>query len=215
MSKMDKFRYIVMMLMLMAVSAMYAQDLSDPVDYVGASYDIYVPSNYAPPSRIERSTFQKGIGVSTDVLEIALPVAALVGTAINRDWEGLKQAAFTAVAAGGVNLILKFTVRELRPDHSNYHSFPSMHSTIAFGTAAFLQRRYGWKFGVPAYALATYVAVGRVLAKKHHWWDCVVGAAIGAGSAYIFTTPWANKHDFSMVPVANQEYIGLATQFSF
>lgn len=176
---------------------------------------ILVPANYMPPTALERTSFQKGVGVSTDVLAAGLPVAALIGSAINRDWEGMKQAGFTAAAVVGTNLILKFTVRELRPDHSNYHSFPSMHSSVAFASAAYLQRRYGWKFGAPAYALATYVGVGRVLAKKHHWWDCVAGAAIGAGSAYIFTTPWARKHEFSLMPVADESFVGFTSNISF
>ncbi|MDE6272960.1 MAG: phosphatase PAP2 family protein [Muribaculaceae bacterium] len=168
-----------------------------------------------PPGKLQRTSFQKGIGVSTDVLALALPAGAIIATAINGDWEGMTQIGFTALVAGGTNLLLKYTVRELRPDYSNYHSFPSLHSTAAFASAAYLQRRYGWKFGGPAYAVATYVAVGRVMAKKHHWWDCVVGAAIGAGSAYLFTTPWAKKHEFAVVPVANEEYIGVATSFNF
>ncbi len=177
--------------------------------------EILVPDGYKPPAAIERTTFQKGVGISTDVLAAGLPVAALLGSAINRDWEGMKQAGFTAVAVVGTNFILKYTVRELRPDHSNYHSFPSMHSSVAFASAAYLQRRYGWKFGAPAFALATYVGVGRVLAKKHHWWDCIAGAAIGAGSAYIFTKPWARQHDFTLMPVADDTFVGFTTSLSF
>lgn len=177
--------------------------------------EILVPSDYMPPHKIERTDFQRNVGISTDVLAVALPVAAIAGTAINCDWEGMKQIGFTAAVAGGVNLLLKFTVRELRPDHSNYHSFPSLHSTTAFASAAYLQRRYGWKFGAPAYALATYVGIGRVVARKHHWWDCVAGAAIGAGSAYIFTTPWAKKHEVSFLPVADENYVGVISSFKF
>ena len=158
-------------------------------------FSISAENLYAPVapvlSPIERTTFQKGVGVSTDITVVALPVAALTTVLIERDWQGLKQGVFTGIAAAGSMLILKYSVSELRPDHSNYHSFPSGHSTIAFASAAFMQRRYGWKWGIPAYTVATYTAVGRVLAKKHHWWDCVAGAAIGAASAYIFTTPWA------------------------
>ncbi|MDE6330005.1 MAG: phosphatase PAP2 family protein [Muribaculaceae bacterium] len=182
---------------------------------VSAQQSIYVPDNYMEPAALERTSFQKGIGVSTDVTALALPVATLAGVIIAGDWEGLKQGAFTAAAVGGATLILKYSVRELRPDRSNYHSFPSMHSSVAFASAAFLQRRYGWKFGAPAYAVATYTAVGRVLAKKHHWWDCVAGAAIGAAGAYIFTTPWAKKHEFSVLPAASEEYVGLEATISF
>lgn len=179
-----------------------------------AQSEIYFPP-YQAPTIIERTSVQKGIGVSTDIVAVALPVAALAGVIITQDWEGLKQAAFTAIAATGASFILKFSVRELRPDNSNFHSFPSFHSASSFATAAFLQRRYGWKFGAPAYALATYTAIGRVVAKKHHWWDCVVGAAIGAGSAYIFTRPWAQQHDFAIVPMADEEHIGFAASITF
>lgn len=145
-----------------------------------------------------RTSSQKGVGVSTDVAVIALPVATLAGVIIERDWEGLKQGAFTAAATAGATLILKYSVREDRPDHSNRHSFPSGHTSTSFATATFLQRRYGWKLGVPAYAVATYIGWGRVYARKHHWWDVVAGAAIGAGSALIFTTPFAREHDLQI-----------------
>ena len=176
--------------------------------------EIYYPE-MTVPAPIERTGFQKGIGISTDVIALALPVSTIAGVLIAQDWEGLKQGAFTAAASVGAMLILKYSVRELRPDHSNYHSFPSGHTTVSFASAAFLQRRYGWKFGAPAYALATYTAVGRVLAKKHHWWDVVAGAAIGAARAYIFTTPWAREHEFSMAPVATDEAVGLTASFTF
>lgn len=181
-------------------------------------FSISAENLYAPVapvlSPIERTTFQKGVGVSTDITVVALPVAALTTVLIERDWQGLKQGVFTGIAAAGSMLILKYSVSELRPDHSNYHSFPSGHSTIAFASAAFMQRRYGWKWGIPAYTVATYTAVGRVLAKKHHWWDCVAGAAIGAASAYIFTTPWAREHEFSMAPVATDSAVGLTLSMS-
>lgn len=175
---------------------------------------IYYPP-VTPLKPIEQTHFQKGVDISTDVVVLALPVAALAGVCIAHDWQGLKQGVFTAAASVGSMLILKYSIRELRPDHSNYHSFPSGHSTVAFATAGFLQRRYGWKFGAPAYALATYTAVGRVLAKKHHWWDVVAGAAIGVGAAYVFTTPWAKQHDFSMAPAANDQYVGLSASMTF
>ncbi|MDE6294774.1 MAG: phosphatase PAP2 family protein [Muribaculaceae bacterium] len=175
---------------------------------------IYYPP-VSPLEPLAQTPFQKGVDTSTDIVAMTLPVATLAGICIARDWQGLKQAAFTAAASIGSMLILKYSVRELRPDHSNYHSFPSGHSTVAFAAAGFLQRRYGWKFGAPAYALATYTAVGRVLAKKHHWWDVVAGAAIGVGSAYIFTTPWARHHDFAIVPAANDQYIGLSASMNF
>lgn len=166
------------------------------------SQDVIVPGEISVPD-FTPSSAQKAVATSTDVLMIALPAAALAGTLIARDWTGLKQGVFTALATAGATLILKYSVHERRPDFSNYHSFPSGHTATTFATAAYLQRRYGWKFGGPAYALATYVAWGRVFAKKHHWWDVVAGAAIGAGSAYIFTRPWAREHQLSVAPATD------------
>ena len=208
-----KSKIIILLMFLIPAFAMPAQSISY-ADLNLADNTIYIPS-LAEPAPFERSSFQKGIGVSTDVVAVALPLATLAGVLIAKDWQGLKQAAFTAVAAGGATLILKYAVSEQRPDFSNYHSFPSMHSSVTFATAAFLQRRYGWKFGAPAYALATYTAVGRVLAKKHHWWDCVAGAAIGAGSAYIFTRPWAKKHELAVMPAADDTHIGFVASMTF
>ncbi|MBD5329144.1 MAG: phosphatase PAP2 family protein [Bacteroides sp.] len=158
---------------------------------------------------------QKGVATSTDVLVIALPAAALTGVLVQKDWKGLIQGVETAGVTAAATLILKYSIKERRPDYSNTHSFPSGHSSISFATAAFVQRRYGWAVGAPAYALSCYVAWGRVFAKKHHWWDVCAGAAIGAGSAYIFTRPFAKKHNLQIAPVADTHHIGAYASFEF
>lgn len=162
-----------------------------------------------------RSRSQKGVALSTDILTLAMPVATLTGVLVTKDWTGLKQGAFTAAATAGMTLILKYTAKETRPDFSNNYSFPSGHTAISFATAAFLQRRYGWKFGAPAYAVAAYVGWGRVFSKKHFWWDALAGAAIGAGSAYIFTRPFAQKHEFSVTPVSDGHTFGFSASMVF
>jgi len=167
------------------------------------------------PAPIERTSSQKGVGISTDVITIAMPVATLTYVLINQDWQGLKQGAFAAVTSLGATYILKYTVKKERPDLSDNHSFPSAHTSTMFANAAFLQRRYGWKFGAPAFVLATYVGWGRTYAKKHDWWDVVAGAAIGAGSAYIYTRPWSKKHELTLAPVSDGQYFGLAGSFKF
>jgi membrane-associated phospholipid phosphatase len=74
---------------------------------------------------------------------------------------------------------LKFTVQRERPDQSNHYSFPSGHSASAFATAGVLQRHYGWKVGVPATLLATYVSTARVHDNRHYLSDVIFGAAMG------------------------------------
>ena len=92
---------------------------------------------------------------------------------------------------------LKYTVRRERPDGSNNLSFPSGHSASAFATATVLHRYYGWKAGVPAYALGSYVALARMSWNKHHATDVVMGAGIGIASARTVTMSVA-KSRFSI-----------------
>ena len=158
---------------------------------------------------------QKAVKTSTDIVALALPAATLVGTLCMRDWKGLVQGVEVAAATAGVSLILKYGVKEWRPDFSNTHSFPSAHTSRSFATAAFLQRRYGWAFGAPAYALSCYVAWGRVFSKQHHVWDVVAGAAIGAASAYLFTTPFARKHNLAIAPTSDGSSIGATASITF
>ncbi len=165
--------------------------------------------------RYHRSDAAKGVQISTDVILVALPAATITGVLFAKDWEGLKQGAFTAAATVGASILLKYTVNERRPDYSDCHSFPSAHTSITFASAAFLQRRYGWKFGGPAYALAAYVGWGRVYAGKHHWWDVAAGAAIGAGSAYIFTKPFAQKHELAIAPFTDGRNWIVSTSLTF
>lgn len=162
-----------------------------------------------------QSQTQRRVDRTTDVVALALPVSALVGTLCLKDWEGLKQGAEAAALTAGITLAMKYGIKEWRPDMSDTHSFPSGHSAVTFATSAYLQRRYGWAYGGPAYALSCYVAWGRVFARKHHLWDVVAGAAIGAGSAYLFTTPFARKHNLQISPVSDGTNIGVYASLEF
>ncbi len=82
---------------------------------------------------------------------------------------------------------LKYTIRRERPDSSDNKSFPSGHSSSMFATATVLHRYYGWKAGVPAYALGGYVALARMAWNRHHITDVVMGAGFGIASARTVT----------------------------
>jgi len=66
-----------------------------------------------------------------------------------------------------------------RPDGTSTNSFPSGHTSNSFTWATIAQRRYGWKVGAPAYAIASYVGVSRLQSRKHHLTDIIAGATIG------------------------------------
>lgn len=96
---------------------------------------------------IEVSGTRKAVRTSGDVGALLLPVAGVTAVLLQKDWQGLKQGVFSGVTTLGVTYALKYIVKKERPDRSDNHSFPSMHTSTSFAAAAFIQRRYGWKWG--------------------------------------------------------------------
>ncbi len=133
------------------------------------------------------------IAEAGDVLQFVLPATAAGLTLGYRDGQGTLQFGESAALTLGVTYGLKYTVNERRPNGGS-QSFPSGHSSISFSSAEFMRKRYGWEYGVPAYAAASFVAYSHVEAREHHPHDVVAGAAIGIVSSYIFTKPYKGWH---------------------
>ncbi|MEQ1725348.1 MAG: phosphatase PAP2 family protein [Sphingopyxis sp.] len=125
---------------------------------------------------------------ASSVVRTALVAAALGTPLIEGDDEGLRQGAFSLGAAFLATEGLKRTFPESRPDGSDNRSFPSGHTSVSFAAAASLQQRHGWEVGVPAHLAAAFVGVARHEARKHHWHDVLVGAAIGEASGLLLTS---------------------------
>jgi membrane-associated phospholipid phosphatase len=96
------------------------------------------------------------------------PCVARVGAALFR----------AQLIAQGLTLALKETSRRSRPAGGGF-SFPSGHTAMSFASATVLQQEFGWKVGIPAYAVASYVAASRVQMKRHYLSDVTFGAALG------------------------------------
>lgn len=137
-----------------------------------------------------------------DILQIALPAAAGLTTLFIKDWEGSKQFVFSYATNFVTTHALKKLVRKKRPEGRDlYDAFPSGHTSSAFTGAAFIQRRYGWKYGKYAYFLAAIVGISRMEGPDgwHDLWDVIAGAGIGIGSVYLFTKPYEhNKYNISL-----------------
>ena len=105
---------------------------------------------------------------------------------MHNDGEGLLQLTEGAVYTALATHTLKFAVNKERPDGGDY-SWPSGHTSAAMQGAAYLQFRYGWEYGVPAYAAASLVGYSRVQADKHYVRDVVAGAVLATGIQYMVT----------------------------
>src|SRR5882757_6218761 len=151
--------------------------------------------------------------LGTDVA-IALPVIAGGITLAKDDWKGTAQLTVDTIATVGVAYGLKHVIREQRPDKSDFMSMPSDTPALAFAPANFLWDRYGWHYGVPAYAAATFVAWSRVDAQQHHWYDVTASAALAFGVSKIFTTRYQPRGlSYGVTPTDGGMYAALEYKF--
>ena len=160
------------------------------------------------------SARESAIELSGDILAAGLPViAGSVSLLYESNLQGAYQFTETYASQLALTYALKYIVNEKRPNGGAY-SFPSAHTASAFSSAAFIQKRYGWKYGLPAYILAGYTGWTRVYAKKHFVWDVAAGAIIGTGCAYIFTKPY-EKNKLSLSFGKEDEYYVVNVGFEF
>ena len=153
---------------------------------------------------------------STDVLSIVPTMTGLCMAIVNEDKKGAVELGLSTATALVANYALEAAIKKDRPDGTGSHAFPSTHTLLAFNGSTFMIKRYGWKWGVPAYAVSAYVAWGRTHADKHDWWDVLGGAALGAGAALIYTHKFSKATDVTIAPVVlDGEAKGLMARIVF
>ncbi|ALO36570.1 phosphoesterase [Colwellia sp. MT41] len=150
---------------------------------------------------------------SGDIIHLLLPATALTASLVIEDnyqgsWQLIKSGLVSRVAVEGI----KFTVEKDRPDGSGDDSLPSGHTADSFAAATFIQQRYGWQWGIPAYIGATFVGYSRVQSNKHYAVDVLAGAAIGVISGLYFTEPYSG---ITILPTASLGHYGLSFSGTF
>lgn len=105
------------------------------------------------------------------------------------------------LSSGAVVWGLKVAIDRPRPNGGKY-SFPSGHTAATFAIAPVLQKHYGWRLGVPAYAVAALTAAARMEDQRHYLSDVLFGAAIGIAAGY-----WA-VGDHELLTFVDQLVIG-------
>ena len=134
-----------------------------------------------------QKTHHDRIETAGQVVAIALPVVAGGISAWKGDWTGVGQLVLSTGATVGTAFLLKHVVHEQRPDHSDNQSFPSDTAALAYAPADYLWRRYGWQYGIPAYAAASFVGYSRVESKQHHWWDVAASGVMAFGYNWLIS----------------------------
>ena len=122
-----------------------------------------------------------------DILMVALPASAYLLTLHKQDEPGAWMLARSLGLSALTTLALNSVIEKDSPNGSSDDAFPSGHTAIAFGAAGFIQKRYGWRSGIPAYAVASYVGWLRVETDDHDSADVIGGAAVGILSSYLLT----------------------------
>lgn len=157
-------------------------------------FNLTIGQEIDSPQEIRRETNIQRFG---DYAQFAPTAVSLIAIIAKKDEQGFWQLSKSVGANLTATWILKYAIDKPRPEgRTDGHAFPSGHTSFAFQGASFLQRRYGWKYGVPAYALAAYVGWSRMegIGERHDGWDVLAGAAVGIGSTYLFTTPYMEEH---------------------
>ena len=105
------------------------------------------------------------------------------------------------VLAQLVTQTIKYTVRRERPDQTTNNSFPSGHAATTFAVATAIERHLGWRYAVPAYTFASYVAASRLPTGRHWLSDVVFGAAVGVIAGRTATSREANPYPVTVTYV--------------
>lgn len=126
-----------------------------------------------------------------------LPVMAGAYALARQDYHGVAQLALGTGTTLAITFASKYTFVGIsqanerlagisqRPNNGPFDGFPSGHTSSAFSAAGFMQKRYGWKFGLPTTILAASVGVSRITSQRHTTLQVLAGALLGYGVSYL------------------------------
>ena len=146
-----------------------------------------------------------------DIGLFVLSGSAIIMLFAHKDSAGALPFAESFATSTAATYGLKYTIHETRPNGGK-HSFPSFHASAAFSCASFIQQRYGWAYGIPAYLAASFIGYSRIESKNHYFGDVIAGAAIGVIPNLIFTKPYK---DITVTPSVGHNFVGITISMNF
>lgn len=149
---------------------------------------------------------------TSNVITGLIPLGAYAVAYYKGDEEGQRQWMYNTGANVVITSLTRLAFQQTdlgdRPNGHKY-GFPSGHMSFVISGASFLHKRYGWQYGLPAYALSAYVAGERVEGRHHHWRDIIAGTAMGWGITQFIVTPYP---DSGIQPLLTPDQVGLSWQ---
>lgn len=170
-----------------------------------------------PAPRVAAADIDAWELAATDVLTGVVPLGALWLTYDKDDGAGREQYLWsmgtTLVVINGARLAFNEHEWGTRPNGHPY-GFPSGHLAFFGAGAAFLQDRYGWRWGVPAWAGAAYTAYVRVEDDHHRWRDVAVSSAFAFASSKYFVSRYPDTTVKPLVDLRSG-WFGLQVQYQW
>jgi membrane-associated phospholipid phosphatase len=154
------------------------------------------------------------------------PLAMDVGFSLSgvRSAHSIKEKAALYLLSSALNAMIVYPVKSMadrqRPDGSNYHSFPSGHTSNAFVGAEFFWQEYKHRsfwLASSGYLMATATAYLRIRNNKHWLSDVMGGAGIGMLSTKVIYRfyPWISqlvspgKANITILPISSTTGYGI------
>jgi len=170
-----------------------------PVTLFSQNIDIRILRSLNSSQTLSSDKFFQFVSNSNAYLVVGIPAGMGTVGLIKHDDQLFRNACVTLAATAvnfGVTTALKYSINRQRPfvtypditrkSDAGSPSFPSGHTSSAFATATSLSLAYPkWYIIVPTFTWAGTVAYSRMDMGVHYPSDVLVGAIVGAGSAYL------------------------------
>jgi membrane-associated phospholipid phosphatase len=158
---------------------------------------------------------EKNDVLAGDIATGLMPIFAFGTAWLKDDTEGekewLRSTAADEVIITALRVGFNQTSLGKRPNGNGY-GFPSGHAGFLYSQSAFLQYRYGWKYGVPAFVVATAINTIRVREDKHYWRDVIAAGGVSYGISLLFVTPDDATY---IAPIVGPDWLGIRFERSF
>ena len=170
-----------------------------PVSLFSQNIDIRLLRSFNSPETLPSDKFFQFVSNSDAYIVLGIPAGMGTVGLIRHDDQLFRNACVTLAATAvnfGVTAAMKYSFNRERPfvtypditkkSDGGSPSFPSGHTSMAFATATSLTLAYPkWYIIVPSYTWASTVAYSRMDLGVHYPSDVLIGALVGAGSAYL------------------------------